>query len=328
MMASFSEDRRLAERLRAQDGQAVAELMPRCAVPLRQAWSELQRELPTLRSSLDNLLPSAGRAIGMAYLACPAEDEESLAGFAARLHLKDLLLVAGFLAGDPEAVGRVQEIIHAQVRPILFKRLSGKCPPDLLNDSLAELAGHHFEIIGKGEHKGQQRLATFTGRSRLDTWLFATARNLVLNKLRTRSRGPTLMSGQEALLATGKVDASPSQALLNHEAEQRGKHLREQLVLRLQQALREMPERRRLVAVLRWVQGLPPSQIAERLGVSRPAVSEQLHRACEQFEQAVGAIAREIATEANRKPADIMTLLLDQLGELLGRPLACPEGRP
>jgi RNA polymerase sigma factor (sigma-70 family) len=315
-MAASSEDRILAEQLRSQEPNALAQLAFRCQILLRDAWSEFTSEVPRCRLSLEQLLGPLGRAVGEAYLASAQEDEIPLARFAAQLRLKDLLLVSAFLAGDAASAKRLQAIINTQVRPMLFKRWSREAPTELLFEITSGLAGDLLQPIGKGKNVGLRRVATYQGTASLQTWLFASACRLVQTKLRERSRGPVAASDREEFWPAPAATTQPDQAMLK-EADQRGEKLREKLVSILQQVLQQMPDRRRITAILHWEKGMAASQIADSMGVSRPAITEHLNLARSQIQKATEEIAREIALEANRNPSEIMTLLLEQLGYLL-----------
>lgn len=53
-------------------------------------------------------------------------------------------------------------------------------------------------------------------------------------------------------------------------------------------AVRTLPDRQRQVVVLRYLEELPPSEVAELLGISREAVASSLNRALESLRRKLG----------------------------------------
>ena len=118
----------------------------------------------------------------------------------------------------------------------------------------------------------------FKSRSSFSTWLYRVAANAALTRLRQRSKRDKsegefldqVYSVQEAAHAQSRlVDWSnrPAERLLDGEARQV-----------MDEAISELPEIYRVVFVLRDVEGLPASEVAEVLGLSIPAVKSRLHR--------------------------------------------------
>ncbi len=119
----------------------------------------------------------------------------------------------------------------------------------------------------------------FRSRSSFSTWLYRVAANAALTKLRQRSKREKsegefldqVYSVTESAHSDSKlVDWSdrPAERLLDQEARQV-----------MDEAISELPEIYRVVFVLRDVQGLPASEVAEILDLSVPAVKSRLHRA-------------------------------------------------
>jgi len=122
-------------------------------------------------------------------------------------------------------------------------------------------------------------LGGFQARSSFSTWLYRVATNAALTRLRQKSRREKsegefldeVYSVKEAAHSeTGLVDWSdnPAKQLLDVEARQV-----------MKEAIDELPEIYRVVFVLRDVQGLPATEVAEVLDLSVPAVKSRLHRA-------------------------------------------------
>jgi len=119
----------------------------------------------------------------------------------------------------------------------------------------------------------------FKSRSSFSTWLYRVASNAALTRLRQKSKrekseGEFLdeaYSVRESAHSQSRlVDWSdrPMERLLDEEARQV-----------METAVSELPEIYRMVFVLRDVQGLSSSEVAEVLELSVPAVKSRLHRA-------------------------------------------------
>lgn len=113
--------------------------------------------------------------------------------------------------------------------------------------------------------------------ARFSTWLFTIARNLCLNELRRRSRHPTdpLEPGEPDTGEPGrqypdKHDAGPVESLLRGELE-----------LKVEEAIRALPETQRAALLLCQQDELSYEEIAEILGCSVSATKSVIHRARE-----------------------------------------------
>jgi RNA polymerase sigma-70 factor (ECF subfamily) len=107
----------------------------------------------------------------------------------------------------------------------------------------------------------------FRGESNLSTWLYAIASRLCLNRVASGRVRPTLES-EDAVLRIESSEADPVEHLERAEVE-----------AALQRAIAELPEERRIVVVLRDLQGLAYEDIAQALGVELGTVRSRLHRA-------------------------------------------------
>jgi RNA polymerase sigma-70 factor, ECF subfamily len=113
-------------------------------------------------------------------------------------------------------------------------------------------------------HRG---LAEFRGDARLSTWLYAIVSRLCLNRLAGSERR-LARHGEEALSRLVDARPGPDQALERGELEEA-----------LHRAIGELPEERRIVVVLRDVEGLAYEEIAEVLDLPVGTVRSRLHRA-------------------------------------------------
>lgn len=116
---------------------------------------------------------------------------------------------------------------------------------------------------------------TFDGRSSLSTWLYRIAYNAALMRLR-RSQ-PALISVDEPILADDGVELPrqlfdwcclPEQDFETEESR-----------AELEAAIQELPEKLKVVFILRELEGLSTEETAQALGLSSEAVKTRLHRA-------------------------------------------------
>ncbi|RJQ43220.1 MAG: sigma-70 family RNA polymerase sigma factor [Gaiellales bacterium] len=122
-------------------------------------------------------------------------------------------------------------------------------------------------------------LGSFRGKSSFSTWLYRITANAALTRLRKRSRKEK--SEGEFLDEVYSVkQAAQSGERLNDWSDSPAKRLlSEEAKAMMGEAINELPEKYRTVFVLRDVEGLPASDVAEILDLSVPAVKSRLHRA-------------------------------------------------
>ncbi len=115
--------------------------------------------------------------------------------------------------------------------------------------------------------RAHRSLGEFRGEAKLSTWLYAIASRLCLTRLgsgeRRLSRQP-----EETLLRLRSQDRGPEGALEQSELE-----------AALHRAITELPDERRIVVVLRDLEGLSYEEIASALDLELGTVRSRLHRA-------------------------------------------------
>jgi RNA polymerase sigma-70 factor (ECF subfamily) len=107
----------------------------------------------------------------------------------------------------------------------------------------------------------------FRGDAKLSTWLYSITSRLCLNRLATTERKLTREDDETLARVSG---GGPGAA---EELERR------QLQTALHQAIAALPEDRRIVVVLRDVEGLSYEEIAQALDLELGTVRSRLHRA-------------------------------------------------
>lgn len=166
--------------------------------------------------------------------------------------------------GDTEAFER----IVARFRDRVYRLAYGM----MKNETDAE------EVVQDAFLNLFRSLPTFRADSSPGTWIYRVAANSALMRLRTKRRKPLvslddLPQGQrartlgESIAPPGAWARDPGDKLLNDEL---GKHVFD--------AIEGLPEKYRLVLLLRDVEGLSNEEVAESLGLTIPTVKSRLHR--------------------------------------------------
>jgi RNA polymerase sigma-70 factor (ECF subfamily) len=123
------------------------------------------------------------------------------------------------------------------------------------------------EIAQEAFLRAHRGLAEFRGDAKLSTWLYAITSRLCLNRLSSSERR-LVRQGDETLLRLAHQGRGPDAALEQSEVE-----------AALHRAIAELPEERRIVVVLRDLEGLSYDDIAAALGLEPGTVRSRLHRA-------------------------------------------------
>jgi RNA polymerase sigma-70 factor (ECF subfamily) len=123
------------------------------------------------------------------------------------------------------------------------------------------------EIAQETFLRAHRALGEFRGEARLGTWLYGIASRLCLNRL---ASGPRRHERTDDL-ALAQAPAADTDAA--------GALERGELEAALHEAVAALPEDRRIVVVLRDLEGLSYDEIAEVLGLPLNTVRTRLHRA-------------------------------------------------
>ena len=123
------------------------------------------------------------------------------------------------------------------------------------------------EIAQETFLRAHRALREFRGEARLGTWLYAIASRLCLNRL---ASGPRRHERSDDIaLAQAPAESADADGALE----------RGELEAALHEAVAALPEDRRIVVVLRDLEGLSYEDIAEVLGMPLNTVRTRLHRA-------------------------------------------------
>jgi RNA polymerase sigma-70 factor (ECF subfamily) len=123
------------------------------------------------------------------------------------------------------------------------------------------------EVAQEAFVRAHRAIGEFRGDAKLSTWLYAITSRLCLNRLASGERRLT-RQGEAALLRLSDAGPRPDAALERRELE-----------TALGRAIAELPEDRRIVVVLRDIEGLSYEEIAQVLELELGTVRSRLHRA-------------------------------------------------
>ncbi len=121
-----------------------------------------------------------------------------------------------------------------------------------------------------------RKIASFDGRSAFGTWLYRIAVNAALMKL--RGRGPAQESIEE-YLPQFTQGGGHARMIADWSEGPEGSLLGKERARVVREAVETLPPEHKAVLVLRDLEGLSNSEVAEALGTSVPAVKARLHRA-------------------------------------------------
>jgi len=170
-------------------------------------------------------------------------------------------LVAALRAGDE---GAYEQLVRAHGGRMLAvaRRLLGD--GEDAHDAVQEAFGSAFRSIG-----------SFAGTARLSTWLHRIVVNAALMKLRTRRRKPE--QPIDDLLPRFEPDGHRRDPGAPWQPAERLE--RRELRKRVRDAIELLPETYRNVLLLRDIEELETTEVAELLGVGAGVVKTRLHRA-------------------------------------------------
>lgn len=165
----------------------------------------------------------------------------------------DAALLARLRAGDERAFETMVTTYQHRVFGVALRMLGSRAEAE--------------EIAQETFLRAHRALGGFRGEARLGTWLYGIASRLCLNRLAGGLR---------------RHEQSDEAAMLRHAAERAdaGAALEQrELAAALHDAIAGLPDERRLVVVLRDVEGLDYEEIAQVLDVPLNTVRSRLHRA-------------------------------------------------
>ncbi len=165
----------------------------------------------------------------------------------------DAALLARLRAGDGPAFETLVMTYQHRVFGVALRMLGSRAEAE--------------EIAQETFLRAHRAFGEFRGEARLGTWLYAIASRLCLNRLASAPRRHE-QSDEAAVLRYAAENADAGAVLEQRE-----------LAAALHDAIAALPEERRIVVVLRDLEGLDYEEIAEVLGLPLNTVRTRLHRA-------------------------------------------------
>lgn len=129
-----------------------------------------------------------------------------------------------------------------------------------------------------------ENLRLFRGKSRFSVWLGKITYNTALNRLKALKRLPLALE-EEKLMAASPLNEASNSPLAKIEEKERREILRE--------AFSRLPEIYQLPIMLRYIQGLSVSEVAEILNLPQGTVKTRLARAREILRRKLGRFKHE-----------------------------------
>ena len=167
-------------------------------------------------------------------------------------------LLVRLRAGEPQAFEELVIAYQHRVFGVALRMLGSRAEAE--------------EIAQEVFLRAHRAVADFRGEAKLGTWLYGIASRLCLNRLASADRRVTRGDAALADVPAATVDAAVA-------AE------RAELEAAMHAAIAELPDERRLVLVLRDLEGLSYEQIAEALALDPGTVRSRLHRARMQLKE-------------------------------------------
>ena len=176
----------------------------------------------------------------------------------------DETLAARAAAGDTSAFEALVRRYQARVFRLACRLTSDTDAPDVLQDTFLQVYRH---------------LPAFRGASRFSTWLYSIAVNAALMHRRARSRRPaeSLDEFMPRFDERGQHAATPAELQLASHADEILD--RRFLADRARDGLARLPDLYRDAFVLRDLEEMSTTEVAEALGIEPAAVRQRVHRA-------------------------------------------------
>lgn len=165
---------------------------------------------------------------------------------AGSMHPDDEKLVLACKRGDRDAQRRLFDASHSQIYRLMVRMVGNQDAPDVTQQVYLQV----YRKVGQ-----------FSGRSRLNTWVYRLAVNEALQHLRRKSRHPVT-----------SLEYEPAGRDESHER-------RSDLAEALDVALASVDEELKTIFLLREVEELPYNTIAEILDIPEGTVGSRLNRA-------------------------------------------------
>jgi RNA polymerase sigma-70 factor (ECF subfamily) len=191
-------------------------------------------------------------------------------------------------AGDPEEFSRLVEAYSSKIYRLATKMLNHQQDAE--------------DVLQETFLKAYRGLKSFDGRSKISTWLFRIATNEALMVIRRKH--PDVVSIDEPI-ETEAGEQEPVQ-IIDWCCLPEEELLTEETKEKLDAAVQKLPERLRVVFLLRDINDLSTHETAEVLGLSDTAVKTRLSRARLRLRE-------ELSLYFGERKSDLEKIHLDKL---------------
>ena len=189
-------------------------------------------------------------------------------------------------AGNPEEFSRLVETYSSKIYRLATKMLNQQQDAE--------------DVLQETFLKAYRGLKSFDGRSKISTWLFRIATNEALMVIRRKH--PDTVSIDEPI-ETEEGEQEPVQ-IIDWCCLPEDELLSEETRGKLDAAVDKLPERLRVVFVLRDINDLSTHETAEVLGLSETAVKTRLSRARLRLREELSSYLSERSSEYHQSQLD------------------------
>ncbi len=186
-------------------------------------------------------------------------------------------LMERYVDGDKRAFRELYALLNPRLRGFLMKMIRNEpVVEDLLQLAMlkAHVARDRFEVQGSDADGSVQ------------AWYFTIARNAAMDWLRKQNRGAqkVVATGASELRVANHADERP-----NVEDAVASEERREEIIVRVREAIAQLPPGQRAVLEMHKLEGMSMAQVAEKLGVREGAVRVRAHRGYKALAKLLGS---------------------------------------
>lgn len=225
------------------------------------------------------------------------------------INAADLLLAFATLRADPVATKELDRRLIRAVR-VAIARFEG------LQVEEVQQQVRQRVLVGNGP--GGPRLAKYTGRGSVISWLKAVATSVAIDE--SRRLQPERHANEDELIATASTEAGPETKLLNAQQ-------KEHFNVAFQEALTTLTPQERTVMRMRFVDDLAVEDIGKAFAVHRTTAMRWLERAQQQVMAATRKVLGKRFGLPSREVDSLLRALQPSINERISRLLAPIKNR-
>ncbi|MEM9073827.1 MAG: sigma-70 family RNA polymerase sigma factor [Myxococcota bacterium] len=212
-------------------------------------------------------------------------------------HAADVVLAALCAAGDTAAIRFLEETLRSDLAAAAARAKRAGIDEDDLRQML-----HHVLFAPRD---GRPRIAQYSGRSALRTWLRVVLARLVVDHVRKRS-------GREAV-AREPLESALQDVVDDPEIQVLKRHYRRHVALAFEAAVSQLPAADRNVLRHRYVEGLSIDAIAASRGIHRATAARRVNAAEQALQRDVHRRLEETLDVSRLELASVMRFIRSQM---------------